>query len=128
MKGTNRLIAAARAKVGLPAEIVAITVSSDDDDCLRAQLATIAFRESIAKSDEIAAPSEAKVKLLVVTRRRDLEATVDEIKQSVPKDIAMHVLTANMPTVRYDSSRKYDSVLEMLALLDADPGGLRSRL
>ena len=33
-------------------------------------------------------------------------SSVDEINQSVPKDIAMRVLTANMPTVRYDSSRK----------------------
>lgn len=122
----NQLIAVARDREGIPTELVAIVVPSDDDFSVCAHLATIAFRESVAKADESMRPNGCKVKVLVIAG--DYEGVIEKIYQSIPENVARRTLTVNKPNVSSSLVHNYELVLTLMAGLEANPSEGHSRL
>lgn len=114
----NQLVAIARDR-GMPTELVALGVPFDHglDEC--AHLATIAFRESVAKADEAIGSNRCKVKVLVISK--DCEAVIEEIYRRMPKEFTRRSLPVRSLDGNYGLDRNYELVVTLMAGLEANP-------
>lgn len=92
---------------------------SDDDLSLYAHLATIAFRESVAKADESTILNGCKVKALVIAR--DYEAVIEKLYQPIPGNVARRTLAANKSHINSSLDHDYELVLSLMRIWKENP-------